>query len=51
MIGLLDDGTRFIAETPDDEKMLSQIMSQEMIGTAGIVSTGDDKNLFVPEFK
>ncbi|MFT6287082.1 MAG: acetyl-CoA C-acetyltransferase [Alcanivorax sp.] len=50
VIGLLDDGTRFIAETPDDEQTLGQMMDQEMIGVTGIVRAGEKRNLFVPEF-
>jgi len=50
VIGLLDDGTRFIAETPDDEKTLQQMMNREMLGMSGTVTTGEQKNLFVPLF-
>jgi acetyl-CoA C-acetyltransferase len=48
IIGLLDDGTRFIAETPDDEQTLQLMMSREMIGASGTVTSGAEKNLFVP---
>ncbi len=48
VIGQLDDGTRFIAETPDDEQTLRQMMDREMIGTSGTVTAGKEKNLFVP---
>ncbi len=51
VIGRLEDGTRFIAETPDDEETLSQMMAKEMIGTPGIVTANGDKNLFVPDFQ
>jgi acetyl-CoA C-acetyltransferase len=50
VIGRLDDGTRFIAETPSDEQTLLQMMDREMIGTSGTVSNADGKNVFVPEF-
>jgi len=50
VIGLLEDGTRFIAETPDDEQTLQQMMEREMLGVTGVVSAGDEKNLFVPDF-
>ena len=50
VIGLLEDGTRFIAETPDDEQTLQQMMEREMLGVSGVVSAGDEKNLFVPDF-
>ena len=50
VIGRLDDGTRFVAETPDDEATLQRMMSQDMLGARGEVTTGDPKNLFVPAF-
>jgi acetyl-CoA C-acetyltransferase len=49
VIGLLDDGTRFIAETPDDEQTLRQMMDREMIGASGTATAGDEKSLFVPD--
>jgi acetyl-CoA C-acetyltransferase len=48
IIGLLDDGTRFIAETPDDDDTLQGMMSREMIGASGMVTSGGVKNLFIP---
>lgn len=48
IIGLLDNGTRFIAETPDDENTLQGMMSREMIGVSGVVTSGSVRNLFVP---
>jgi acetyl-CoA C-acetyltransferase len=50
VIGVLDDGTRFIAETPADERTLRQMMDREMIGATGTVTTGKEKNLFIPNF-
>ncbi|MEH6557447.1 MAG: acetyl-CoA acetyltransferase [Oceanicoccus sp.] len=50
VIGLLEDGTRFIAETPNDEKTLRQMMDREVLGLSGTVSTGEEKNLFIPIF-
>jgi len=50
VIGLLEDGTRFIAETPDDEDTLSQMLANDMLGARGTVSVAGDKNLFVPVF-
>jgi acetyl-CoA C-acetyltransferase len=50
VIGLMDCGTRFIAETPSDEQTLQQMMSGEMIGVSGVVTGGEEKNLFVPDF-
>jgi len=50
VIGLLEDGTRFIAETPDDEQTLHKMMDREMLGASGTVTAGEEKNLFVPDF-
>jgi len=50
VIGLLDNGTRFIAETPHDEQTLRQMMDREMLGARGTVTTGEEKNLFIPDF-
>lgn len=50
VIGLLEDGVRFIAETPSDELTLQKMMGGEMIGVSGSVATGREKNVFVPEF-
>ncbi len=47
VIGRLADGTRFLAETPDDPATLQAMMDQEMLGAAGTVSTVEGKNLFV----
>ncbi len=49
VIGLLADGTRFMAETPDDDETLQAMMSEDRLGCSGTVSSGD-KNLFVPNF-
>lgn len=51
VIGLLEDGTRFIAETPDDEQTLRQMMDREMLGATGTVTSGTEKNLFIPDFE
>ncbi|MEH6593414.1 MAG: acetyl-CoA acetyltransferase, partial [Halioglobus sp.] len=51
LIGRLDDGTRFIAETPGDQQTLQQMMSREMIGVSGAATAGNEKNLFVPDFE
>lgn len=46
VIGRLEDGTRFIAETPDDEATLARMVSEDMLGARGRVTTGEEKNLF-----
>lgn len=50
VIGRLQDGTRFVAETPDDNQTLERMMAQDMLGIAGTVVAGDEKNLFIPDF-
>jgi acetyl-CoA C-acetyltransferase len=50
VIGRLEQGTRFLAETPADTETLQAMMTQEMLGRAGTVSSVDGKNLFVPDF-
>ena len=47
VIGRLEDGTRFLAETPDDTATLQMMMDQEMLGVTGTVNSGQGKNLFV----
>ncbi|MFK7730304.1 MAG: acetyl-CoA acetyltransferase [Pseudomonadales bacterium] len=49
VVGLLEDGTRFIAETPDDSETLHAMMQQEMIGVSGTVESESEKNLFKPD--
>ncbi|MCB1855412.1 MAG: acetyl-CoA acetyltransferase [Halieaceae bacterium] len=49
VIGRLADGTRFIAETPDDSATLQAMMARDMLGAAGIASSREGKNLFVPD--
>ncbi|MFK7977989.1 MAG: acetyl-CoA acetyltransferase [Halioglobus sp.] len=46
IIGRLEDGKRFIAETPDDEATLARMLSEDMLGATGTVTTGEEKNLF-----
>ncbi|MCZ6832052.1 MAG: acetyl-CoA acetyltransferase [Gammaproteobacteria bacterium] len=50
VIGRLQDGTRFIAETPADRETLQALMEKDALGLGGSVSRGDGKNIFVPGF-
>lgn len=50
LIGRLEDGTRFVAETPDDAETLARMTRQEMLGATGQVGAVGDKNVFVPDF-
>jgi len=50
VIGLLADGTRFMAETPNDPETLAKMMACDMLGATGTVTAGKGKNLFIPNF-
>jgi acetyl-CoA C-acetyltransferase len=51
VIGRLDDGTRFLAETPDDPQLLTRLTQVEGIGLKGSVSQAGDKNIFRTDFE
>ena len=38
IVGRLNDGSRFLANTPDDDATLEMMMSEEILGRAGIVA-------------
>jgi hypothetical protein len=46
----MDDGARFIANTPADRRTLESMTKHEMVGTGGAVRRADDgaTNLFTP---
>ena len=48
LFGRLDDGRRFIANTPDDANLLDDMVTRDMIGQAGRVTHKDGLNTFVP---
>ncbi|MEZ5729337.1 MAG: acetyl-CoA acetyltransferase [Burkholderiaceae bacterium] len=48
VIGRLDGGERFIANTPTDAAVLADIQGSEFIGRRGRVSNDGERNLFVP---
>lgn len=50
VIGRLESGTRFLAETPNDSQTLERMMTQDMLGAAGSVAAGAEKNIFTPDF-
>lgn len=49
VVGRLDNGERFLAQTPDDRVLLEHWMKNEAIGTRGRVSAGPPVNTFRPE--
>lgn len=46
VVGRLDDGKRFLANTPDDDVTLGRMMREEMLGRSGDVTSGEQTNLF-----
>ena len=48
LFGRLGDGRRFIANTPDDQSLLQEMVDRDMIGAAGRVTSKDGRNVFVP---
>jgi acetyl-CoA C-acetyltransferase len=48
VIGRVQDGRRFIANTPGDRSLLESLMTQEGVGRFGEVSSRDGSNEFVP---
>jgi len=49
VIGRLQDGRRFVADTPDDRLVLEALTAREAIGTAGTASSGGGLNRFEPD--
>jgi acetyl-CoA C-acetyltransferase len=49
VIGRLPDGTRFMANTPDDPATLHAMVTRDMLGAPGIVSSRDGMNTFIPD--
>ena len=45
----LEDGSRFIANTPDDKSLLADMTEQDYLGSAGTVVHEDGLNIFTPE--
>ena len=48
LFGRLEDGRRFIANTPDDPALLADMTQSEFLGASGTVSTQDGINRFIP---
>jgi len=49
VVGRLDDGRRFIANTPDERVALDVLMADDAVGRRGRVAAADGINLFRPE--
>jgi acetyl-CoA C-acetyltransferase len=50
VIGRLANGTRFIANTPDDPQTLQSMVTRDMLGAPGSVSSREGMNVFTPDF-
>jgi acetyl-CoA C-acetyltransferase len=48
VVGRLDDGARFLANTPDDRDLLESFAAVENVGRPGSVISRDGHNLFEP---
>ena len=48
LFGPLGDGDRFIANTPDDPRLLQDMVDRDMIGASGRVTSKDGINIFSP---
>jgi acetyl-CoA C-acetyltransferase len=48
VVGRLDDGRRFLANTPSDRALLEAVTQDEAIGTRGHLARNGDTNTFVP---
>jgi acetyl-CoA C-acetyltransferase len=49
VIGRLQDGRRFVANTPEDRCVFEALMTREAIGTAGKASSANGLNRFEPD--
>lgn len=49
LFGRLEDGSRFIANTPDDPALLRDMTERDYLGLSGRVSSADGINSFVPD--
>ena len=48
VVGRLDDGRRFLANTPRDRALLEAFAAREQVGAPGRVRPGDERTLFEP---
>jgi len=49
IIGRLEDGKRFVANTKRDENLLNKMMKNEMLNTKGTVKFENSRNIFQPD--
>jgi len=46
VMGRLEDGRRFLANTPKDRSLLEGLMTEEAIGRSGVLTYQDGRNWF-----
>ena len=49
LFGRLSDGSRFIANTPNDKYLMSVMTSEDYLGKSGQVKNIEDINVFTPD--
>lgn len=48
LFGRLEDGSRFIANTPEDANLLHDMTDRDYVGASGSVRSTDERNVFTP---
>ena len=49
LFGRLEDGSRFIANTPEDLELLAEMSKKDYLGASGQVKSVDGLNVFTPD--
>jgi acetyl-CoA C-acetyltransferase len=49
LFGRLQNGSRFIANTPDDNSLMSNMTLEDYLGASGIVKNVEGVNIFIPD--
>jgi acetyl-CoA C-acetyltransferase len=49
VLGSLDSGERFLANTPPDRSLLEAFVAEEQVGNTGRVTTGESVSVYTPD--
>ena len=49
IFGRLNNGNRFIANTPDDKSLMNAMVLEDYLGQSGKVKSSQDINIFTPD--
>ena len=49
IIGRMEDGKRFVANTERNENLLTKMMQKEMLNATGTVKFDNSRNIFQPD--